>query len=346
MKKLILFAAGITVLVLASLAALIYRWTITPFGRLHPVMGVIHHLLNMVSTHGLFDRDNLPQVRQMMSKVRPRIPVAGVINQSIDSPGGSLRIRVYIPDGKGPFPVIVFFHGGGFSIGSIESHENVSRSIAKEAASLVFSVDYRLAPENPFPAAFDDAYAAVQWVQANAAEFNGDPARLGVAGDSAGGNLAAAVSLKARDEEGPSIGLQILLYPTTVLTDMDFPSRRNFSGYVLTEESGKNVLDHYLPDISDRSNPYASPLLADDHSRLPPAYVMTAAFDPLLDEGLLYAERLREAGVPVTYRNYEGMLHGFLSFEDIVLLFPPLARLLKEPEYVYSDVADAVRKWL
>jgi acetyl esterase len=346
MKKVILYAAGITVLVLASVAALIYKWTITPYGRLHPVMGVINRLLNLVSTYGLFDRNNLPQVREMMNKVRPRIPVAGVIDQSIDGPGGSIPIRVYVPDGKGPFPVIVYFHGGGFSIGSIESHENVTRSIAKKSSSLVVSVGYRLAPENPFPAAFDDAYAAVQWAQENAADFNGDPTRLGVAGDSAGGNLAAAVSLKARDEEGPNIGLQVLLYPTTVLTDMDFPSRQNFSGYVLTEESGKNVLDHYLPDISIRSDPYASPLLAEDHSRLPPAYVMTAAFDPLLDEGVLYTEQLRAAEVPVTYRNYEGMLHGFLSFEDIVSIFPPLARLLKEPDYVYSDIADAIRQWL
>jgi acetyl esterase len=331
---------------LGAFAALIYKWTITPFGRLHPVMGVINRLLNLASRYGFFDRNNLPQVRQSMSMVKPRIPVAEVIDQSIEGPGESIPIRVYLPDGKGPFPVVVYFHGGGFSIGSIESHENISRSIAKVSSSMVISVGYRLAPENPFPAAFDDAYSAVQWAYANAVEYNGDPARLAVAGDSAGGNLAAAVCLKARDEDGPSIGLQILLYPTTVLTDMDFSSRRNFSGYVLTEESGKNVLDHYLPNVAERSDPYASPLLAEDHSRLPPAYLMTASFDPLLDEGLLYAERLRVAGVPVTYRNYKGMLHGFLSFGDIVSIFPPLSGLLKEPDYVYSDVAQAIRQWL
>jgi acetyl esterase len=346
MKSFVLFTFGFFALTIASLAALIYRWTFTPFGRLHPVMGVIHQLLTLVSSYGLFDRNNLPKVRQTMKHVRPRIPVAQVINRAIGGPAGSIPIRIYVPDGKGPFPVVIFFHGGGFSLGSIDSHENIARSIAVKSSALVISVEYRLSPEDPFPAAFDDAYAAVEWAEANAAEFNGDPGRLAVAGDSAGGNLAATVAMKARDENGPSIGLQILLYPTTVLSLVDFPSRRNFSGYILTEESGKHVLDHYLPDHDDRSNPYASPLLAEDHSQLPPAYIMTAAFDPLLDEGITYANKLRDSGVPVTYCNYEGMLHGFLSFEDLVSFFPPFAGLLKEPDEVYSDIAAAIRQWL
>jgi acetyl esterase len=346
MKNFILYTAGITIFVVGVFAALIMKWTITPYGRLHPVMGVLHHLLTLVSTYGIFDRNNLPLVRRLMGMVRPFKPIAGVIDKTIDGPGGSIPIRIYLPDGSGPFPVIVFFHGGGFSIGSIASHENLTRSMARTSSAIVISVGYRLAPEYPFPAAFDDAYAAVKWAQENAMEFNGDPARLAVSGDSAGGNLAAAVSVKARDEEGPSIGLQLLLYPTTILNDMDFTSRKIFSGYVLTEESGNNVMQHYLPDVAERSNPYASPLLAEDHSRLPPAYVMTAAFDPLLDEGLLYAERLREAGVPVIYRNYKRMLHGFMSYDDMVSFFPPLSRLLKEPGYVYIDVAQAIRHWL
>lgn len=346
MKKIILGIIGFFVLAAAAAAALVYRWTFTPFGRLHPVMGVLHQLMSLVTSSGKFDRHDLPKVRRLMDLVQPRVPVAKTIDLSIVGPNGSIPIRIYQSEGNGPFPVIVYFHGGGFTIGSIGSHENVTRNLANSTSSIVISVGYRLAPENPFPAAIDDAYAAVQWAEANAAEFDGDPKRLAVAGDSAGGNLAAAVCLRARDEEGPSIGLQILLYPTTVLADTDLPSRRNFFGYILTEDSGQNVLNAYVPNESDRESPYASPLLADDHSGLPPAYIMTAAFDPLLDEGSLYAQRLEKAGVPVTYRKYDGMLHGFLSYGDLVSFFPPLTKLLKEPDQVYGEVAAAVEQWL
>jgi acetyl esterase len=346
MKKIILGFIGFFLLAVATAAALIYRWTFTPFGRLHPVMGVLHKLMSLVTRYGKFDRNDIPRVRQLMDLVQPTVPIAKVIDRSIDGPERSIPIRIYRPEGNGPFPVIVFFHGGGFTIGSIGSHENVTRSLANSTSSIVMSAGYRLAPENPFPAAVDDAYAAVQWAEANASEFDGDPKRLAVAGDSAGGNLAAAVCLRARNEEGPSIGLQILLYPATILTDTDSASRRDFFGYVLTEESGQHVLDAYLPNKSDRDNPYASPLLAGDHSGLPPAYIMTAAFDPLLDEGNRYARRLEEAGVPVTYRKYDGMLHGFLSYGDLVSFFPPLTKLLKEPNQVYGEVAQAVEQWL
>jgi acetyl esterase len=346
MKKLILGLTGLFVLFVATAAALIYRWTFTPFGRLHPVMGVLHQLLSLTTSSGKFDRQNIPKVREFMDLVQPWVPVAEVMDRSIDGPDGSIPIRIYRPAGNGPYPVIVYYHGGGFTIGSIGSHENVTRSLANGTSSIVISAGYRLAPENPFPAAVDDAYAALQWAAAHASEFDGDPNRLAVAGDSAGGNLAAAVCLKSRNEDGPAIGLQILLYPTTVLADADLQSRRDFFGYILTEESGQHLLDAYLPNKSDCNNPYASPLLADDHSGLPPAYIMTAAFDPLLDEGILYAQRLEEAGVPVTYSKYDGMLHGFLSFGDLVSFCPPLTKLLKEPDQVYREVAGAVEQWL
>lgn len=346
MKKFVLFLTGSLLLLLVFLATLVYRWTITPYGRLHPVMAIIHRLMTGASAYGFFDRDNLAQVRSTMNLVRPRVPVAQVSDRLIPGSGGEIPIRIYTPDGDGPFPVIVFFHGGGFSIGSITSHENITRSIARATSCVVISVEYRLAPEHPFPAGFDDAYAAVEWVAENSGEFNGDGTRLAVAGDSAGGNLAAAVSIKARDEEGPAISLQILLYAPATFADTDFESRHNFSGYVLTEESGAKILGYYLPNKDDVTNPYVSPLLAKSHSGLPPAYIMTAGFDPLLDDGRKYAERLDNAGVPVTYHNFESMLHGFLSFADLMSYFPLSSRLLREPEYVYADVDREIRRWL
>jgi acetyl esterase len=346
MKKFILVLAGSILLLLAFLATLVYRWTITPYGRLHPVMAIIHRLMTGASTHGFFDRDNLAQVRSAMNLVRPRVPVAQVSDRLIAGSGSEIPIRIYTPDGEGPFPVIVYFHGGGFSIGSITSHENITRSIARAASCVVISVEYRLAPEHPFPAGFDDAYTAVEWVAENAGQFNGDGSRLAVAGDSAGGNLAAAVSIKARDEEGPAISLQILLYAPATLAETDFESRQNFAGYILTEESGAKILGYYLQDKGHVTNPYVSPLLAESHSGLPPAYIMTAGFDPLLDDGKKYAERLDDAGVPVTYHNFESMLHGFLSFDDLTSYFPLSSRLLREPEYVYADVEREVRRWL
>jgi len=183
----------------------------------------------------------------------------------------------------------------------------------------VVSVDYRLAPENPFPAAVDDAYAALQWVSENAESLGGDPSRIAVAGDSAGGNLSAVVSLRARDRNGPKVSCQALIYPATDPSSLDTQSQNDFAtGFLLTKEGLEWFRSQYLPRPEDRVDPYASPLLAPDHSNLPPAVVITAQFDPLRDEGEAYAEKLRQAGVPVEVVRYESMIHGFVSFLGIV----------------------------
>ncbi|MFN2188784.1 MAG: alpha/beta hydrolase [Candidatus Promineifilaceae bacterium] len=346
MKKIIAVVIGIKVMALIVFAVLVYRWTITPFGRLHPIMAILHRLLTFVTNTGKFDRHDLPKVRQLMRLAKPIVPLAKVVDRTIALPGRNIPVRIYRPEGQGPFPVIVYYHGGGFMIGCVESHENLCRSLAKSSSTIVVSVGYRLAPEYPYPAAMDDAFGAVQWVQANAAEFEGDPDRIAVAGDSAGGNLAAAVCLRARDEKGPLIRLQILIYPVVYLGDIELPSRHNFKGYIITEESGSHILNGYIPDPKDRNSPYASPLLAPDHSDLPPAYIMTAAFDPLLDEGRFYADRLEEAGVPVIYHKVDGMVHGFMSYKDLVSFFPPLIHLLKQTDQIFAEIAAAVRTWL
>ena len=237
-------------------------------------------------------------------------------DRSVPGPAGDIPVRIYRPAAGKPLPVVVYFHGGGFVIGDIASHDTTCQRLAAGVPALVVSVDYRLAPEHRFPAAVDDCDAATGWVSAHASEFGGDSARLAVAGDSAGGNLAAVVARRARDADGPPIAFQLLVYPCTDMT-CSLPSHtENGTGYLLDSDTMSWFLDNYLAD-SDRRNPDASPLFAGDLSGLPPALVVTAEFDPLRDEGEAYAERLRLAGVRVTTSRYDGMIHGFYGLDSV-----------------------------
>ncbi|MDT7658274.1 MAG: acetyl esterase [Pseudonocardiales bacterium] len=239
------------------------------------------------------------------------VEVASVQDRTVPGPAGEIPVRVYTPAGEGPFPVVVYFHGGGWVIGDLEVVDQPCRQLASAAGAIVVSVDYRLAPEHRYPAAFDDSYAATVWVGAHAAEIGGDPARLAVAGDSAGGNLAAAVALAARDRGGPELAAQLLIYP---VTDFNFGTasyQDNREGYLLTKGSMQWFWAHYLGAQDLDKDPYACPLRADSLVGLPPAYVATSEYDPLRDEGEAYARRLEEAGVAVTAKRFDGMLHGF-----------------------------------
>lgn len=239
--------------------------------------------------------------------------VAAVENWSIPGPAGDIPIRIYTPAGSGPFPVVVFFHGGGWVLGDLESHDVLCRAVANGADSVVVAVDYRLAPEHKFPAAAEDCYAATVWTAANAASLGADPARLAVLGDSAGGNLAAVVCLMARDRGAPQIAFQVLAYPVTDYV-FDSPSYQECAdGFLLSRDSMIWFWRHYLPDEASGQNPYASPLREKDLSGLPPAFVLTGEYDPLRSEGDAYAERLREAGVKVQHQSYSGLIHGFLT---------------------------------
>ena len=242
------------------------------------------------------------------------MPLASVKGRTIPGPGGSIPIRIYQPEGEhGPKPVLVFFHGGGFVVGSIESHHGVCGALASKANAIVVSVGYRLAPEHRFPAAVDDAVAATRWVIREAASFGGDPRAVSVGGDSAGGNLSAVVAQVTRADAVRPV-FQLLVYPATDLTRA-MPSHRMFSdGFMLTKRSLDFYLDQYLNDESEKTDPRGSPLFAKDFSGLPPAMVLTAGFDPLRDEGRAYADALRSAGVQVEYRCLEGSVHGFFSF--------------------------------
>lgn len=243
---------------------------------------------------------------------------ASVENLDIPGPAGQIPIRTYTPQGDGPFPILMYFHGGGWVICDLDTHDSICHSLANGAECIVVSVDYRLAPEHKFPAAVEDAYAATQWVAENANAINGDNARVAVGGDSAGGNLAAVVSLMARDRGGPSLLYQLLIYPVTNPSAFDTGSYRRYGvDYLLTSDDMEWYRDQYLESEEDAYNPYASPLLAQDLSNLPPAFVITAAFDVLRDEGEAYADRLRQAGISVRSKRYNGMIHGFFGIAGV-----------------------------
>lgn len=247
-------------------------------------------------------------------EMEPIVELRAVEDRTIPGPDGDLAVRIYTPDSEGPHPVVAYFHGGGFVIGSLDSHDAPCRVLADQADAVVLSVEYRLAPEDPFPAAVEDCYAATEWLAENAADIGGDGDRLAVAGDSAGGNLAAAVSLAAREGDGPVLDHQLLIYPVTDHRNRHYPSREeNAAGYFLTAEGMEYFDRHYVPSWAHRPNPYLSPLAAQDHADLPPATVVTCGFDPLRDEGIAYVEALDDAGVEVTHRHYEDLIHGVVN---------------------------------
>ena len=242
------------------------------------------------------------------------VPVAGVENTFCPGPAGAIPVRVYRPSGEGPFPVLVYYHGGGWVLCDLDTHDNACRTLCAAAQCVAVSVDYRLAPEHKFPAAFDDSYAAFEWVAANAARLGADPARMALGGDSAGGNLAAAVALSARDRQGPPINRQLLIYPITTVVSFDTPSYTEFAkGYYLEKVGMEWFRDQYLTTSEDAADPRVSPLEVRDLGGLPPAQIVTAGFDPLRDEGAAYARRLEQAGVAVDYTCYKDTIHGFAT---------------------------------
>ena len=287
--------------------------------RLDPVAQL---LLQAIAAAGRPRIETIPVAEARRQAAESLIPVMGMAEamQRIDdlwipSGPGPIGARVYVPVSVPfPCPTIVFFHGGGWVICDLDTHDVVCRAIANRARGIVVSVDYRLAPEHKFPAAPADCYAAAKWIAENIALFGGDVANLSVAGDSAGGNLAAVVCLIARENGGPPIARQALVYPVTDLTSFDTDSYREFAeGYQLTRAGMQWFIRQYLASPEDAMNPHASPLLAADLSGLPPALVITAECDPLRDEGEAYARRLRQAGVEVVSKRYDGMIHPFFS---------------------------------
>ena len=287
---------------------------------LHPVIQAA-----LASAAGVPPYHTLPiaqaraQARQAYPKVPVPVAVAGVHGTWMPGPGGPMALRIYRPRGPGPHPVVVFFHGSGFVMLDLDTHDDICRRVCAGASCVVVSVDYRLAPEHKFPAAPDDCLAATRWVATHASEFDADPSRMAVAGDSAGGCLAAVTALRVRDQGGPRLQAQLLWYP---VTDYPSPARNSYlaygAGYGLTQAGMQWFWDHYLADPSDRHHKHASPLRMDAPEGLPSAYVAVAEYDVLRDEGEAFARRLGEAGVATVTRRWVGMNHGFLKYTGVI----------------------------
>jgi acetyl esterase len=262
-------------------------------------------------------------------------PLADVSDHTIAGSEGNIPVRIYTPEGSGPFPMLVYFHGGGWVLGGLEAVHGVCTALANRAHAMVLSVDYRLAPEHPFPAAVNDCYAATKWAADNAPLINGDAERIAVAGDDAGGGLAAVISLLAREGGSPSLMFQLLLYPITNVNFATSSYEKYGQGYFLTINLMKWFQRHYLTSERAGHDWRASPMRAPDLSGLPPAHVITAELDPLRDEAEAYAARLRSSGVETTVKRYDGQIHAFAT---------TLAGVIDEGRLVIGEVGMRLRQ--
>ncbi|UTR14714.1 alpha/beta hydrolase [Salipaludibacillus sp. LMS25] len=318
-KHVILITSILIACMLIIISISVYLWQTTDEGRLPAKTAVVLHAINnnlvnldiTIRPPAIVSSGNSggsPLLREDLV-----IPVQG---------GVQIPVRLYRPQGEGPFPILMYYHGGAFieGYGSLETHDNIIRSLASRTNSIVIAPSYRLAPDYVFPTAVEDSYSAIEWAVEHAESFNGDRNRLSVVGDSAGGNIATVMTLMARDRHGPDISAQVLLYPLTTFQDVPLESREIYDSgyYLLSRQVMYLARDLYTPDELMWSHPYTSPLQAENLSDLPPTLIITAEFDPLRDEGEAYAERLAEFQVPVRATRYRGVMHGFISFYEIM----------------------------
>lgn len=316
---------AVSLLLVSALVAgaVSYSWTFTPHGRLDYGAAVFSRLLNWQRGDEpiAYNDEQRRATGRFTKKYMDSLgfePAHIQRDIRVPAPWGEIPVRVYMPAGEGPFPALMHYHGGGFWAGGGYVHDGPVQQLSTRVGVAVFSVDYRLAPEHPFPAALEDCYRALQYVVEHARGLGVDPARVGVIGGSAGGNLSAAVALMARDRGGPALSAQILEIPL-----VDISGRRHWASYdamgddyFLRASDLDDMVDRYAPERRDRLSPYASPLLAEDHGGLPPAMVVVAQFDPLRDQGFAYAEALALDGVPVVLDVVEGAVHGFAGSAD------------------------------
>jgi acetyl esterase len=292
------------------------------------------HLLGAKSTYHFSPSDAKKGFESMILSGGPPEPLASVEDRAVPGPYGPIPVRIYVPEGERPFGVLQYMHGGGWEVGSIFSYDAVCRTIAYRARCIVVSVDYRLTPEFVYPVQVNECYTVLQWIAEHARMFQGDPTRIAVGGDSAGGNLTAVMTLKARDERGPSLKFQFLIYPVTDYYQPGTASYQEFNDqYFLTARDMKNFFDLYLPHSFDRDDPYIFPLCAKDLSNLPPALIINADHDVLLDDGVAYANRLKHAGIPVQHTIYPGIIHTFIN----------LRGLLDQSNVAHNEIAAALQ---
>ncbi|MBN1533376.1 MAG: alpha/beta hydrolase [Spirochaetes bacterium] len=300
----------------------LHRLCDTPYGRISPRGALLLEIMELTRFDLFSEGEPLSQSRRkrnasgFLGGCGARLEE--VRSLAIPVPAGAIPARLYLPSRDPHLPIVVYFHGGGWFLGNLETHDHICRNIARASGAAVLSPAFRLAPEHPFPAAVEDALAVLAWVHDNAGALGCDARRIAVAGDSSGGNLAAAAALVARDAGGPPIACQALLYPVTDVSRMDTVSYRDFAeGYYLTKRYMEIFRSMYVPDRRLWSDPRVSPLLARSLSGLPPAVMVTAQFDVLRDEGEAYAARLAAAGVPVVHRRFDGTIHGFVGMDRV-----------------------------
>jgi len=301
---------------------------------LHPQ---VEALLKETASAPPFASMSVPEARAMVGMMAAlageQVPVGAVRDITIPVEGTSIAARVYTPEGSGPFHVVVFMHGGGFVIGDLDSHDNMARTICRDAAAVVVALDYRMGPEHPFPAAPEDCYAATVWVAAHAAELGADASKLALCGDSAGGNLSAVVSQLARDRGGPAIRFAALIYPAVDMTANGGSMEENAKGYFLEQADIDWFMDKYLPADADQTDPRASPALHPNLAGLPACFITTCEFDPLRDQAEAYAAALQANGVTATVKRYDGLIHGAASMTGV----------LDGGREMLADVADRIR---
>jgi acetyl esterase len=314
-KRISLSLLLIVVVLILIIIIFVRQWSFTAEGRLPAKTAVLLHAINnqLVTLDMTIPRFLIPKGPALISRTEQLIEI---------SDGSRIPVRIYRPNEEGPFPILMYYHGGAFleGFGSIETHDNIARSLAVKTKSIVIIVGYRLAPSHIFPTAVEDSYDALLWAVDNAEELNGDSERVAVAGDSSGGNIATVVATMARDRNGPELVAQVLFYPLTTFMEMPLPSREIYnSGYYLLSPFVMLLArEKYTPEEWMWLDPYASPLNADNLSDLPPSYIITAEFDPLRDEGEAYASRLDDSGVYVEVVRYEGVMHAFISFYEVM----------------------------
>ena len=323
MRRFLLAGLGVLALLAIGAALTAWRWTQTAHGTMDLGPALMLRLFPMETSHDF----SAERRQEMNAQIRSLMPEAGpgvtVRDAEYPGPAGPQPLRIYAPEedaedpaAPAPLPMVVFIHGGGWWMGDdLANWDGQCAELARSVPARVISVGYRMAPEHPFPAALDDSYAALTWIHRHARELGGDPRKMALQGARAGGNLGAAVALRARDEGGPAVRFQVLTVPATRLAGPPSSSMRLFAqGFGL--DGIDAMVAAYLGENGDPENPWASPLLAPDHRRLPPALILTAQFDPLRDDGEAYGARLRAAGVPAEVRRFDGTIHGFLFSPD------------------------------
>lgn len=276
-------------------------------------------LLNPRSTN----EQSIEEIRERLNREstkssKPPIPFSNIKNFTVEVNSEKIPVRIYTPVDGDILPIIIYSHGGSWIAGNLDTHDNVCRKLSQNTKAIVISIDYRLAPENPFPLALDDVYNVLQWTNKNAKSINGDENHIAVVGDSAGGNLSAAVCLMAKDKNGPKVTCQVLIYPSTNLYELNTKSWSDFSNdFNISKEEMEKYISLYVPQKEDRKNPYVSPLLGNEFKQLPDALVITAEIDPLRDEGEAYFNKLNEAGIKSKIIRYNGVTHGFITMDKI-----------------------------